>query len=191
MTQLNRILSVSDLGESWYTTNAFPGAEKVTNHSSNPELFIDDINFSIRNDKGKPNYLGTAYVRMCNGNVGFGGHMYLTDAGYLRFSPFQNSYTDQQGNVRYVDIVHPSLAVSAQVLNRAQSLLGKKEVAVQQQNTQQQPQQSQSQPAQNNQTNPAPQNNASMQATNQASGFQQQPQNNFNGNAMDTDNLPF
>lgn len=175
MTQLNRILSVSDLGESWYTTNAFPGAEKVTNHSSNPELFIDDISFSMRNDKGKPNYLGTAYVRMCNGNVGFGGHMYLTDAGYLRFSPFQNSYTDQQGNVRYVDIVHPSLAVSAQVLNRAQSLLGKKEVAVQQQNTQQQPQQSQSQPAQ----------------TNQASGFQQQPQNNFNGNAMNTDNLPF
>lgn len=118
-------VSPRDLGATWYRGDIFEGADKVTSASSNKALGIDRIAIFPAQNGPKNGYLGNANITMLGGNVSFGGAIYLTEQGTLRFQPYQRTYTDEKGKTQYADMVHTSLAVAAQVLRRAESLMVK------------------------------------------------------------------
>lgn len=123
-------VKIGALGNGWYATDLFTNAHLVTDHSSNPDLFIENIVF-IDPDHTSEKHVARVIVTMFGGNLTFNGSIFMTqDMQDISFSAQQIKYKDENNEDKYADIVRPSTAVMAQILRRAKKLLYVKEVVV-------------------------------------------------------------
>ena len=111
------------IGPNWYLTDDFDGAHLVTDTYSNEALHIDSIFFEPSNNPQRPKSVARVTITMAGGLVRTGGWINQTEDGFLRFSPYQSEYQDNNGETKYSSPVNLSKLVAAQILRYANRLI--------------------------------------------------------------------